>query len=120
MSILTKFLGLFKYDPKTDGAETFRIDKALNDNWDKLDEHLTSVPQLQIGGDEPTGPGMVLWLRDYTPPEPEPESLPPIELTADAEGEEVRVTIGGTTYGASNVKLDGEPDGTNYVLDVKE
>lgn len=118
MSILTKFLGLFKYDPKTDGDETFRIDTALNDNWDKLDEHLQNVPQLQIGGDEPTGPGMVLWLRDYTPPEP--ESLPPFELTADAEGAEVRVTIDGTTYGVTNAKIGGDPDENNYAIQIKE
>lgn len=37
MSLKTKLLELFKYDPSTDGAQTFNIKQALNDNWDKLD-----------------------------------------------------------------------------------
>ena len=37
MSTTTENLGLFKYDPSTDGAQTFNIKKALNDNWDKID-----------------------------------------------------------------------------------
>lgn len=37
MSLKTKILGLFKYDPDKDGASTFNIKQALNDNWDKLD-----------------------------------------------------------------------------------
>lgn len=37
MSTTTDKLALFKYDPSTDGAQTFNIQKALNDNWDKLD-----------------------------------------------------------------------------------
>ena len=115
MASKTKNYGLNKHDP-----EDFYDVNARNENWDKIDTVLAGKADIQIGGDEPTGPGMVLWLRDYTPPTPEPESLPPIELTADAEGEEVRVTIGGTTYGASNIKLDGEPDGPNYVFTVTE
>lgn len=37
MSKTTKNLGLFQYDPDKDGASTFNIKQALNDNWDKLD-----------------------------------------------------------------------------------
>lgn len=37
MSTTTENLGLFKYDPNTDGTNTFNIEQALNDNWDKLD-----------------------------------------------------------------------------------
>ena len=37
MSLKTKILGLFKYDPDKDGASTFNIKRALNDNWDTLD-----------------------------------------------------------------------------------
>ena len=37
MSLKTKILGLFKYDPDKDGASTFNIKQALNDNWDTLD-----------------------------------------------------------------------------------
>ena len=37
VSKTTKNLGLFQYDPDKDGASTFNIKQALNDNWDKLD-----------------------------------------------------------------------------------
>lgn len=37
MSKTTENLGLFKYDPSTDGAQTFNIEKSLNENWDKID-----------------------------------------------------------------------------------
>lgn len=40
MSLKTKLLELFKYDPSTDGAQTFNIKSALNDNWDRIDEVL--------------------------------------------------------------------------------
>lgn len=32
----TPILQLFKYEPATDGARTFNIGLALNDNWDKI------------------------------------------------------------------------------------
>lgn len=38
MSKTTTNLGLFQYDPETDGSKTFNIDTALNKNWDKVDE----------------------------------------------------------------------------------
>lgn len=44
MSVVTKILKLFKYNPATDGSLTFNIDTALNDNWDKID---AAVEQLQ-------------------------------------------------------------------------
>jgi len=37
MSLLTSFLNLFKYEPDIEGNSTFDIDKALNENWDKID-----------------------------------------------------------------------------------
>lgn len=37
MSAFTNFLNLFKWDIQTDGEEEFDIDKALNENWDKID-----------------------------------------------------------------------------------
>ncbi len=37
MSLFTDFLNLFKWDIQTDEEEEFDIDKALNDNWDKID-----------------------------------------------------------------------------------
>ena len=43
MSTTTDKLALFKYDPSTDGAQTFNIQKALNDNWDKLDDAVKEI-----------------------------------------------------------------------------
>lgn len=40
MSLKTKLLELFKYEPDKDGAQTFNIKLALNDNWDKIDKVL--------------------------------------------------------------------------------
>lgn len=40
MSKTTENLGLFKYDPKDDKDEKFNITKALNENWDKIDQAL--------------------------------------------------------------------------------
>lgn len=42
MSLKTTILGLFKYDPDKDGASTFNIKQALNDNWDKLDNEVAA------------------------------------------------------------------------------
>ncbi len=33
----------FKYNPETDGNLTFNIDKALNENWEKVNEGLREV-----------------------------------------------------------------------------
>ena len=43
MSTTTENLGLFKYDPSTDGANTFNIKQALNENWDKLDAAVSAA-----------------------------------------------------------------------------
>ena len=43
MSTTTDKLALFKYDPSTDGAQTFNIQKALNDNWDRLDDAVKEI-----------------------------------------------------------------------------
>ena len=37
MSELTPNLKLFKYDTLIDGKEVFSINRAMNDNWDKID-----------------------------------------------------------------------------------
>ena len=40
MSKFTDFLNLFKWEPDIDAEEEIDIDKALNENWDKLDTKL--------------------------------------------------------------------------------
>lgn len=42
----TEILSLMKYDPATDGSQTFNIQLALNDNWDKLDTWAKAVSEL--------------------------------------------------------------------------
>lgn len=42
MTTTTQNLGLFKYNTDTDGALSFNINQALNDNWDIIDENVVS------------------------------------------------------------------------------
>lgn len=46
MSSLTNFLKLFKWDTKTDGSQKFNIDKALNENIDKIEANAKSVNDI--------------------------------------------------------------------------
>ena len=48
MSKNTKNYGLFEYEPETDGAQTFNIQSALNENWDKIDETLAATDPTKI------------------------------------------------------------------------
>ena len=43
MSNYTENLGLFKYDKETDQNEVFDVDKALNENWDKIDNEIKEL-----------------------------------------------------------------------------
>ena len=43
MSTTTEKLGLFKYDPVADGAQTFNIKQALNDNWDRIEKYASET-----------------------------------------------------------------------------
>ena len=57
MSTTTDKLALFKYDPSTDGAQTFNIQKALNDNWDKLDDAVKEI-LITLANKAPGGYGL--------------------------------------------------------------
>lgn len=54
MSAFTNLLNLFKWNPTTDANEEFDIEKALNENWDKLDTLMsghvnnTSIPHVKV------------------------------------------------------------------------
>ena len=50
MSSHTDNLKLFKYDPETDGASTFSLKTALNDNWDRLDAAVAGKADLDPSG----------------------------------------------------------------------
>lgn len=63
MSTTTDKLALFKYDPSTDGAQTFNIKQALNDNWDKLDDAVKQI-LITLANKAPAGYGLgVLWNK---------------------------------------------------------
>ncbi len=55
MSKQTKNLGLFQYNPQEDGAQTFNIDVALNENWNKIDAAMESKADLDESGKIPAG-----------------------------------------------------------------
>ena len=57
MSTTTDKLALFKYDPSTDGAQTFNIQKALNENWDKLDDAVKQI-LITLANKAPAGYGL--------------------------------------------------------------
>lgn len=48
MSSHTDNLKLFKYDPETDGASTFSLKTALNDNWDRLDAAVAGKADVRL------------------------------------------------------------------------
>ena len=48
MSKNTKNYGLFKYEPEKDGAQTFNIQSALNENWDRIDEALAASDPTKV------------------------------------------------------------------------
>lgn len=64
MSLLTSFLKLFKWDTSNanDLEEEFDIDKAMNDNWDKLDEAIKGLDTNKV--DKVDGKG--LSTNDFT------------------------------------------------------
>lgn len=66
MSMFTNFLNLFKWDIKADGEEEFNIEKALNENWDKIDskmeQHISELTTKKVDKIE----GKQLSTNDYT------------------------------------------------------
>lgn len=64
MSLLTSFLKLFKWNTtdETDLEQEFDIDKAMTDNWDKLDEAIEDLDTNKV--DKVDGKG--LSTNDYT------------------------------------------------------
>lgn len=80
MSKFTDFLNLFKWDSIVDAEEEFNIDKALNENWDKIDTKLkTYITNLQTNKVDKEN-GKNLSTNDYT--NEEKEKLNNIEANA--------------------------------------
>ncbi len=70
MSIFSNFLKLFKYEPTIDAQNTFNIQTALNNNWDKVDNFAKDVSQqLEDKADLIDGkvPSAQLPIMDYAP-----------------------------------------------------
>lgn len=70
MSTTTDKLALFKYDPSTDGAQTFNIQKALNENWDKLDDAVKEI-LITLANKAPGGFGWGEAMKDVLASETE-------------------------------------------------
>lgn len=47
MANSTTNLNLFKYDTEQDANDTFNIDTALNENWDKIDSNFITFEVYQ-------------------------------------------------------------------------
>ena len=64
MSLLTNFLKLFKWntEDENDLEQQFDIDKAMNDNWDKLDEAIKGLDTNKVEKVE----GKDLSTNDFT------------------------------------------------------
>ena len=59
-------IDFFKYDPEVDGEERFDIDKALNENWDKINKYVRKVSdKLNDMGDN-SNSDVLTNLKTYT------------------------------------------------------
>ena len=72
------------YRLRKPAGEDFIDIEDLNQNMEQLDGVLAGKASIQIGGTEPTGPGLVLWFAER---KVKPQKVPPLRLSADAEGE---------------------------------
>lgn len=90
MSIKTKLLELFKYEPETDGAQTFNIKSALNDNWDKIEAWAQSVKTTLAG-------------------------LVPTSRKVNG-----KALTGDVTLGAGDIKLTDDSTSAKFVLGVED
>lgn len=113
MASKTTNYGLNKHD-----LEDFYDVNARNENWDKIDTVLAGKADIQIGGDEPTGPGMVLWFADRGAAT---QTLPLMALSENADGVTVRAVVDGKTYGVTNAAVNSEPSAAcNYNFKTEE
>lgn len=101
MSLVTNFLGLFKHDTSNDEDlnSNFDIDKALNENWDKVDAGVKKINDEKV--DKVSGKG--LSTNDFT-------AALLSKLNGIATGAQVNVleglTLGGTALNVSNKKIE--------------
>lgn len=116
-----KKLELFKYNPDVDGDQTFNIDKALNENWDKIEEALENVDISQGVESHNTDPGSHEDIRQEIQTVKEqvegidvswesvtgkPETFPPSTHTHEFPVTSVAGRTGEVTLSKSDVGLD--------------
>ncbi len=83
MSALTNFLKLFKLNPQTDGNDTFNLDTALNDNWDKVDAAVSELDTTKLDKSAVGVPGGVPSLGEDG--KVKSSELPEIDLSSKAD-----------------------------------
>lgn len=93
MSTTTPNLGLFKYNPETDGKETFSITTALNNNWDLIDNAMNSSSGSGVSGYMRFGNGLIINYGQAAVSSQEVDFVQPV-LTADG-------TLGGNSFAVS-------------------
>lgn len=135
MSTTTDKLALFKYDPSTDGAQTFNIKKALNDNWDKLDDAVKEILitlAKKLGGVESTDyPGCYYRMVDgvvewFNPPmllgveyrTTERYLGKPVYVKAVNFGSMPNAGTKSVNHGIANIDQCISSTGTNEITDV--
>ena len=106
------------YHLNTPGYEEFGDVEVLNQNFDAIDTVLAGKADIQIGGSEPTGPGVVLWFADRGTAA---QTLPLMALSENADGVKVRAVVDGKTYGVTNAAVNGAPSAAcNYNFKTEE
>lgn len=121
MSLLTEILSLFKYDPAADGAQTFNIEKALNENWDRIDafakitnqslsemEDLASSGVRIVIGAEAPASGPALWFNTGAAAAAAQEAAM-LSLNDDEDTGSVIAEVEGQQYAVENATIDTEP-----------
>lgn len=101
MSLFTEFLNLFKWDTNNseDLDSNFDVDKALNDNWNKIDAKMKEIYNGKVDKVE----GKVLSANDFT-------TILKEKLTGIAAGAQVNklesLTLGGKALTISNKSIE--------------
>ncbi len=114
MSTTTENLKLYKYDLEADKNKSFNITKALNDNWDKIDEFAASLNTnlpvfcFNSGPVDENGEPALLTLSDTTIT----QHAPSVCTTADGEtidiSEDVTTDISELLEGEYNIFYNPE------------
>lgn len=89
MSMVTNLLKLFKYEPGKDDAQTFNLDAALNENWDKVDDAVAELGKNKADLDSLTG-------------KVKTEQLPPLDYEPAGSVAQIQAQIEGHVENKNN------------------